>query len=111
MLDRWTKWLPDWPVFRRLRGGRNTGLKWVRGEYAYGLEVSSFRPVNSAERWWTSFMPEIAGEATVLMEHARGAPVPTELRGEVSASGSFGHLGMYERTFVVHEIGTFGSRE
>lgn len=77
---------------------------WIRGRYLAAFEVSSFQPLGSTERWWTSFDQDLADEATELIDAARGTPIEVELAGDVSVPGEYGHMGLYHRAFTVHAI-------
>lgn len=79
-------------------------LRTFRGRYHSGFEVSSFQPDAINERWWVSFRDHSAGETREVIEAARGAAIEVEFSGELSTRGEYGHMGLYHREFVVHEI-------
>lgn len=71
-----------------------------RGRYTFGFEVGSLTPCGSPEQWWVTVETPVLREA--LGE--RTATVYTEVRGDLSAKGSYGHLGQYARELVVREV-------
>lgn len=79
-------------------------LRTFRGRYLSGFEVSSFQPEAINERWWVSFRDHSSGEVRKLVEAARAIPIEVEFSGELSTRGEYGHMGLYHREFVVHEI-------
>jgi hypothetical protein len=76
----------------------------IRGTFAWGFEVSSFRPDGAAESWWTWFSDAVQAEWDIFdgRMHYEGATV--RFAGNVSQPGRFGHLGAYAREFQVTSI-------
>jgi hypothetical protein len=66
-----------------------------------GFEVSSFQPAGSDERWWVSRGKLDEAAMAQLNSRARGAPLTVEFRGVTSDRGRYGHMGLYQREFVV----------
>ena len=81
-----------------------TTRRWVRGTYQSGLEVSSFRPEGSHERWWVGFSKADPEAVRTLVATANGRPRAVELHGTTSDRGNWGHMGQYQREFAVDEI-------
>lgn len=78
--------------------------EWIEGRYLLAPEESSFRATGGSEQWWTSFEDPRSPDVLKLQEAARGAGVDVEFAGNVSERGSYGHLGLYQRTIVVRGI-------
>ena len=57
-----------------------------------------FEPCGSRERWW------VTGEIRPLVDTSGGQRVYAEVRGDLSATGSHGHLGGYRRELAVREV-------
>jgi hypothetical protein len=78
------------------------------GRYASGFETSLFVPCGVSEQWWvTGATPEVVGKLQSAYKRISGeqyTPVHARLRGKISALGSYGHLGAYQRVFDVSEI-------
>jgi len=82
------------------------------GYYTSGFEVSSFVPCDeAAEQWWLSSDPAInfhdqyqALVAPVSPPSGGYVPVFLHFVGTVSAPGSYGHLGAYQREVTVEEV-------
>lgn len=75
------------------------------GHLSMGFETSAFTPCAPGERWWVS------GLGAELSERYRAAskgqdyqPVFLRVRGRLSGTGRYGHLGGYERELEVLEI-------
>jgi hypothetical protein len=78
------------------------------GKVAFGFETSLFAPCGVSEQWWV-----IPADAELSQELQRAydqtapkeyAGVYARLRGKITARGTFGHLGAYQREFTVSEI-------
>jgi hypothetical protein len=78
--------------------------RWFQGTYQSGMEVSSFRPQGCDERWWVGFEKVDAPAISHLVDRARGQPLAVEFHGRTSDRGKWGHMGLYEREFVVDEV-------
>lgn len=82
------------------------------GHYVTGLETSAFTPCDSAyadERWWIT--ADSAAWATLQRGAGTTAPETGEfrrsylkVRGGLSDTGSYGHLGAYDRRLRVTEV-------
>jgi hypothetical protein len=68
-------------------------------------EVSSFEPCDRKERWWASFEAADGQAIKTLIEQAQPPGAEVELCGTVSEPGNYGHMGLYDREFRVHQIG------
>jgi hypothetical protein len=75
------------------------------GHFIFGFETSSFEPCGQEEAWW------VVGESLTELTQAYSDispesynPVFVRLRGEISKSGQYGHLGAYTREFQVLEV-------
>ena len=83
------------------------------GHFRFGFEESSFVECNSNERWWV----RPTSEREINRFKLKLAPLKnTELnigyasfRGVTSENGRFGHLGAYDREFLVSELIEFNS--
>lgn len=76
---------------------------WRRGRFLARWEVSSFQPHGDSARWWVTFAkPKDKALGTLLQRAA--SPVTVEFFGKVSEPGAYGHLGLYEREFVVERV-------
>ena len=85
----------------------------VEGHYRAGFEMSDFRPCGAEEWMWTS--SDDAGSRSdsafaVLFENYYATvkdgykPAFVRLRGRASEPGSYGHLSIYEREFIVQDV-------
>ena len=74
-----------------------------RGVYAAGFEVSSFRPCGSLEQWWVADTGPLheGYEATASRPYEQ---VYVVVRGDTSAAGHVGHLGLYQRYLRVQVL-------
>lgn len=84
-----------------------TGVELYRGHFTTGFEVSDFRRCGSQESWWVGGnMGPVSRFVSTLPEmERRGYPtLYVEWRGEVSAPGSYGHLGRYPREIRVDTV-------
>ncbi len=75
------------------------------GLVSLGFEDSTFLPCESAEAWWLSSYDGV----DLWQRYDEQASKPHErlfavLRGDRSREGSYGHLGGYDRTFVVADV-------
>ncbi len=70
------------------------------GRYTCAFEVSWFEPDGSTERWWASGVLPGMDEPDRWRERIYHVTV----RGVPGPKGSYGHLGMCEREFVVEEV-------
>jgi hypothetical protein len=78
------------------RLGRRTGT--YSGIYVAGYERSEFRPCGSPERWW------LESRVRVPVPFGRGASSFVVAHGVRSARGRHGHLGVYDREFLVDQL-------
>ena len=77
---------------------------WVYdGFLAFGFETSSFVPCNSEENWWVIPNQQTSDGYTAVSQQPYQA-VFARLKGDVSESGMYGHLGQYDREFTVREV-------
>jgi hypothetical protein len=85
------------------------------GGYAYGFETSAFLPCGLHEQWWVTPANGEVGEELVRMYNAisdeQFKNAYSRLRGKISARGKYGHLGFYEREFVVTEVVDLRARQ
>lgn len=78
--------------------------RWVRGTYQFGLEVSSFQPDGTDERWWVSRRKLDEQSMAELNTRAQGTRIALELKGVASDRGQYGHMGLYQREFAVDAV-------
>lgn len=73
-----------------------------RGYYEAGFERDAFLPCGNDESWW------VEGSGELYRRHRELAreyePVMAVVTGRVSARGSHGHLGAYERVLRVESV-------
>lgn len=78
------------------------------GFYGFGFETSAFTPCGVKEQWWVTPANDEVGQELVRAYNAttstQNRAVYARLRGKISANGTYGHLGMYNREFIVSEI-------
>jgi hypothetical protein len=77
---------------------------WRRGRFLTQWEVSSFLPDGSPHRWWVSFSRPKDRAVQRLIERAGPPGITVEFFGVASEPGTYGHMGLYEREFVVQRI-------
>jgi len=76
-----------------------------RGHYTFGFEHSDFQPCERSEMWWVSLEEgENLAKAAMATPGITNATVYVEVKGEVSATGHYGHLGLFKREIVVRQI-------
>jgi hypothetical protein len=73
----------------------------VRGRYTRAPEVSAFEPDGGAGRWWVTFTDPSSPEAKAIMAAGEAGGVAVEFSGEAGPPGEYGHMGQYERAFLV----------
>ena len=83
----------------------------VSGLLTWGFEVLVIRPCDSSVVWWVWFDPCTSGgqQIRALIGSAGGSTRPSrtlfvKLRGRLSRPSSCGHLGAYERLFLVQDV-------
>lgn len=73
-----------------------------RGFYEAGFEREAFLPCGEEESWW------VEGGGELYRRHRELAreyePIMAVVAGQVSARGSHGHLGAYERVLRVESV-------
>lgn len=86
------------------------------GTYSSGFEVSSFVPCDYSDEagygvgYWLTGTTEFYDQYYALVESSGFDPstgylsVYVRFKGELSPSGDYGHLGMYEREITVTEL-------
>lgn len=75
------------------------------GVISLGFEDSTFLPCQSTEAWWLSWYDGV--DLWQMYEEKASRPheqLFAVLRGDRSKEGSYGHLGGYDRSFVVVEV-------
>ncbi len=82
--------------------------RWT-GVYETSFEVSAFRPEGTREQWWvTPANEDAATQLSAAIPHPPERPpwgsARVTLEGYRSATGHYGHLGAYERTFRVTQV-------
>ncbi len=82
-----------------------SSLSYV-GTYSWGFEVSEFRPCAANEKWWVtgSAGEELVAKYRSLRNDTMYQRIFVKLRGTVSKTGQYGHLGAYEKEFDVSEV-------
>ena len=90
-----------------------TGLETYEGVYRSGFETSRFTPCNSAEHWWMTWSTNWEEISTQLYECFEeygeyppdyNIPIILEAEGFITPLGSYGHMGGYDRSFLVARI-------
>lgn len=97
-----------WIVGGVLLGGCVTtatgpGEREFRGYYSQGFEVDSFRACGERQSWWVREGADLRTRYAGLAEREY-AEVFVVLRGEITAEGSYGHLGAYTRELSVSRV-------
>lgn len=89
----------------------------IRGFYTGGWEWSRFVPCSSLEeQWWVTGNETFFGRYDSMITQKgyathSGPYVYLEVHGTKSDTGSYGHLGAYEREFEVTEVLSMEIRE
>ena len=83
----------------------------VTGVYASGFEASILYPCSEPEaKWWLTTDTEFAEQYHTLRGDdmdswsVPGAYVFVRVNGQLTETGEYGHLGAYEREFIVTEV-------
>lgn len=76
------------------------------GTYSWGFEVSEFRKCNASDKWWVtgSAGEELVAKYRSLRNDTMYQQIYVRLRGTVSETGQYGHLGAYTNEFEVTEV-------
>jgi hypothetical protein len=92
-------------VFLALMAGCANSTQWpasgvYSGYYTYGFEVSRFMPAGTKEKWWLTgdvpCRPQYTKETVAGLINT--TPILyVEVRGTLSAKGSYGHQDAYSR--------------